>query len=520
MRSNVCCPLGRFSAPAIEKRGLGAAALGLLLACTSNTSLAQGAVGARNLTVTPTFETGISFNRRSSTLDGSNGQDVAVQVRPGLQVNSRSGRLQGSLSYSLAAVRHTERTEDNGLQHSLSSAFLASIVDGWFYVDAQASIGQQSRSAFGEQSADTSFSSSANRAEVGNVSITPYVTGRLGSLADYRASVSGSATNTRGSSTNDSSTKGAAVGLSSQTSSSLLGWSLDSNWQEVDFRVGRTTSTGRAQATLNIVPDVDWALSLRAGVESTNVSTLESRNYNNWGSTIRWTPSPRTVATLEVDRRYFGDSHRLSFQHRMARSSIRLSSVRDVTSGASTASASVPFTLYQLMLSVFASASSDPAEQERLANQYFRDNPGLDPSTLIGGGSLASGVSLVRRDDIAFSYTGLRTNLTLLAFSGDSKVIDNPTGAPDSAPVRQWGYTVSAGYRLTPTDSINLTGSQQRTLASGSQAGNDLKAVSLGWTGQMGRRTTVSFGARYALFNSVSNPYRESAVSGSLSLRF
>ena len=44
--------------------------------------------------------------------------------------------------------------------------------------------------------------------------------------------------------------------------------------------------------------------------------------------------------------------------------------------------------------------------------------------------------------------------------------------------------------------------------------------VSLNWTDRLGPRTTVSVSARYSVFNSATDPYRESAVTASLSMRF
>lgn len=484
-------------------------------------SWAQDAIAGRGFSFSSGVETGFTATRRSSTLDGTNGDDLQLTVRPSVQIGSRVGRLRGTLSYSLAASRHSSREDGNGFENYLNAAVDGALVEGWMYVNGSASISQQSRSAYGEQSVGGSVgSANANRAEVASASVSPYVTGRLGELASYRASLTGAATNTRGSSNTDSTTTGAAVSLSSLRSGTVFSWGLDGSWQEVDFRVGRTTESSRAQASLNIVPDVDVSLSLRAGQESTNVGSLDKKTYANWGGSVRWTPSPRTSASLDTDRRYFGNSHRFTFDHRMARSSIRFSSVRDVTNGADTASASAPITLYQLIVATFASSGRDLAEQERLAQEFFRLNPSLDPAAVAGGGSLATGISVVRREDLAFSYTGLRATMSLLAFTNQSRVIDNPFGPPSEGPVRQWGYTASLGYKLTPEDSVSLSGSQLRTLSSGLQQGTDLKSVGLSWSSQLGRRTTASANARYAQFSSLTNPYRESSLSGSLSMRF
>jgi uncharacterized protein (PEP-CTERM system associated) len=496
-------------------------ALAIFLGAGHSQLLAQEAVGGRGFTLSTSIESGLAINHRSSTLDGSDGTDVELSVRPGLQISSRAGRLRGSLSYSFAATRHTKRKEGDGISNLLSAAFDGSVVDGWMYINGSASISQQNRSAFGEQSVgDGLGSANPNRVEVGTASVSPYVTGRLGQLATYRASLTGSATNTRRSSNTDSTTTGAAVALASPQGGTLLSWGLDGSWQEVDFRVGRTTETGRAQASLNIVPDIDWSLSLRAGQESTNVGSVNKENYSNWGASVRWTPSPRTSATFDTDRRYFGDSHKVLIDHRMSRSSIRFSSVRDVTSGANANTTFAPVTLYDLVFFSLGASGRDAVEQERLTQEFFRVNPNPPPTTVVGATALATGVAVVRREDLAFTHSGVRATLSLLAFVSDSKVIDNPLATAADAAVRQWGYTGSIGYRLTSVDSISLTGSHQRTLTSGTQLGNDLKSIGLGWSSQLGRRTTLSANARYAQFSSATNPYRESSVNGSLSMRF
>lgn len=484
-------------------------------------SLAQEAVGGRGFSFSTSVESGLTLTHRSATLDGSNGTDLELSVRPGLQISSRAGRLRGNLNYSFAATRHTKRSEGDGIANFLNAGFDGSLVDGWMYITGTASISQQSQSAFGEQSVGGSIgSANPNRVEVGSASVSPYVTGQLGQLATYRASVTGATTNTRRSSNTDSTTTGAALNLSSARGGKVLSWGLDASWQEVDFRVGRTSETSRAQASLNIVPDVDWALSLRAGQESTNVGSVDSESYSNWGASLRWTPSPRTSASFDTDRRYFGDSHRVTIDHRMARSNFRFSSARDVTSGANANTTFAPLTLFEFVFAGLAASGRDAAEQERLTLEFFRANPGLDPATVVGPSALATGVAVVRREDLAFTYSGLRATLSLLVFASESKVIDNPLASAADAPVRQWGYTGSVGYKLTPVDSINVSGSHLRTLTSGSQLGTDLKSIGLGWNSQLGRRTTVSANARFAQFSSATNPYRESSVSGSLSMRF
>lgn len=84
---------------------------------------AQDAIAGRGFSFSSSFESGLTFTRRSSTVDGSNGDDLQVSVRPGVQIGSRVGRLRGTLSYSLAASRHSSRSEGNGIENYLNAAF-------------------------------------------------------------------------------------------------------------------------------------------------------------------------------------------------------------------------------------------------------------------------------------------------------------------------------------------------------------------------------------------------------------
>ena len=492
----------------------------LVMLMATGAASAQDTGGTRSLTITPSFETGLTYTHRSRAVDASNGDDLILQLRPGVQVSSRSGRVQGSLSYSLGGIYRAGRTDGHTLENNLSASAKAELVENWMFIDGLASITQQSLSAFGEQNVGTTSVSNANRAEVGNVSLTPFVAGRFGEFAAYKASLTAAATNTRRSLANDSTSTGGALGLNSLSAGTVFGWGLNATWQEVDFRQGRTTENGRVTASLNIVPDIEYSFALRVGQESTNVGSLDTRTYDNWGATARWTPSPRTSAVLDTDRRYFGNSHKLSLEHRMARSSIRISSVRDASNGSDSRSINVPVTLYQLISARLAAQEPDPVRRDQLVLAEIASIPGADSNQVVGAVPLSTGITLVRRDDVGFSYSGLRTTFNVLAFSSDSRVLDNPLQAPGEGRVRQWGYTGSVGYKLNPLDAINLTGSQQHTLGNEIRRGNDLKSLSLGWTGQLGRRTSASLTARYTVFNSDTNPYKESSLGGSLSLRF
>ena len=75
-------------------------------------------------------------------------------------------------------------------------------------------------------------------------------------------------------------------------------------------------------------------------------------------------------------------------------------------------------------------------------------------------------------------------------------------------------------HRLTPDSAVNLNVIWLKTPSGITQAGSDQRTVNLTWTGTLSRRVNGALGARRTLFRSSTSPYNESAVFGSISLRF
>ena len=504
---------------------LGAAAL---LACAAAQAQDGGGGSTRSTSLSASVETGLSYVVDSRRKGFSGGEFVA-SVQPGLRLESRSGRVVGSLSYSPSIAYHSRGYGGDDIQNQLSGNLSAELIERWFYVDAAASITQQTVSAFGVQSAPGSLQDNNNRTEVGTLSVSPYVRGVLGSAVSYEARLNASETNGRRSIASDSSARGGSLSLSSAVSGALLGWGLQATHQQNDFRAGRQTTSDRAVASLQFVPDADLILTLRGGQEANDVATASRKTYANWGVGASWRPSPRTRLQADTDDRYFGRSYRVLLEHRLASSSISFSSTRDVNNGSdanggfSSSSggglSSPRLTLYDVFFAQQASTTPDPVQRDLVVRNFLRAQ-GLDPNAVVAGGFVNSAVTVQERHQLTLSYAGLRMAGSLQVFLTDTEVIDALARNPRLGPTRQWGGLANASYRLSPTESVALTGSRLLTRGNGVLAGSTLDAVTLSYANSLGRRTTLSVGARYSIFDSVSEPYKEAAIFASLNQRF
>lgn len=417
-----------------------------------------------------------------------NGGEFVTRIMPSVNWASRSGRVQGTLGYSGSLLYRGGRDDGDGLEYlnSLAADLRLEAIARHGFVDARASISQQTVSATG-QPVDSTLQSNDNRTEVRTVMLSPYLRGNITDALEYELRAAGNVTNTDSSSVADSHSEAASFFLRSTPLGGRLGWSLTGQRQRVEFSTAAAaTTTDRVNLELAYPADIDWRFAINGGVEESDVIGGVRQRYDNYGASVQWTPSARTRVALRGDQRYFGRSHSVVIEHRLARSQLRYSDGRDVSNGAD--------------LTALATAA-----------------PSGD-----GSGFVVQGITVQRRKDLSWSWQAPRTGLTITAFRSGTERVDaggvNPAGPNDD--VSQSGYSGSLAYRLTPDTS--MTGTGARTLSRSAAAGtnSDLKSLTLALTSQLGRRASAALSLRYAVHNSASDPYRESALSGSLSLRF
>lgn len=512
-------------------------------------ALAQSGSG---LQITPTLGGDVSIVDRSGAATYGSGSDVVTQLRPGLQITSRSGKVRGTLFYELDAIHHTNPQASNvrNLQNRLSGTLNAVVIDNFFTVDASANIAQVADSPYGIQTSNNLVAND-NLTEVATLSVTPRLRGNLGSVAFYDLSLIGQVTKGRQSTASDGHNVGAFLSLGTPRSGTLFGWGLQASTQQSEFRAGRTTGNDRYSLSLYARPDTDLTLTVRGGQESTDVLSLDKRTYNNYGAELLWTPSPRTTVNVAADKRYFGNSRQVIVEHRFQRSLIRFTSIRGAGGGNdafgnngfgnngfnsgfnngfnNTGGFGVgqPLSLYQLFYEQFASIQPDPVLREQLVVAFLRAQ-GLDPQSIIGGGFLNSAVTLDRREDLSYSLIGVRNTFSLQAFRSRTGVLDRigQNQAPSPAlgiglgDVRQHGFTATLSHRLTPTASATLSASQIRTASTDTQTGNDLRSLNLSLSEQLTRMISGSLTARYSDFGSATQAYRETALTASFNVRF
>jgi uncharacterized protein (PEP-CTERM system associated) len=454
------------------------------------------------------FRGGIPATQRS---------ELVTELRPGIQLRTDPGRLRGALTYSLGLLSRSRSEPSTEVRNQLAASLAGVLVDDLLFLDASATIVRAALSAQGEQSLIDRPTQNDNVREVGTVLFAPSVRGRLGGLAQYELRLEATGTDTRKSVEGDSSASGASLSLRSANSGAVVSWGLNATTRSTDFRLAGRSSTDQASASVTVRPDADVSLVVRGGRESTDLVASDRRASRTWGASATWSPSPRTLADFNTDRRFFGRSHRVGLSYRLPQSSVRFGSSRDVALSANPNALGQPATLFDLFFAQFAALESDPVRRQQLVLDFLAAN-GLDPTSAVESNVINRGPTVQQRHDLAWSYSGRRLTLGLQVFSNETRQIDAGVVAVDGA--RQRGYNGSLAYRLTPTLSLTTLGSRLMTKPGAQQAGTDLKSLAFTLTERIGRYATASVNTRYTVFNSTNNPYRETTVGVSLGLRF
>lgn len=482
---------------------------------------AQAQTSASGVTLTPTFSVTETLTDNRDLSSTNRQADSITTVTPGVRISARTGQLQGGLNLAVNALHYARASDRNAvtLQTGLDSNVHYDALDNHVYVDATAVASQQPISAFGTQSAGTTLVDS-NRSQVTTLTVAPGLRGRISDIATVDAQLNASKTDTGSTSLGDTTSYGARVGISGNAG--RIGWGFDANEQVNDFKAGRRTTTDQYSASLSWAPSYDWRVSGRAGRARSDAQAVDPVWVDTTGWTVAWQPTDRTDLLLQGDRTYYGHSHVFTLRHRMERTVFSYTDSNGVAGDANALISVAPLTIYDLLLANCVrgggtTASCDQAVRLVLAQQ------GVSPTLPVGGGFLYGGLTQQHYRNLSVSWSGQRQTATLSAFRTSSSALDRNNAQGDLAlvgQVRQQGYAASVSHRLTEVSSLMLTLTRQRTLDADGQPGNQQKMVTLGWSGSLTDRLTGTLMLRHIDFASTTNPYQESALVGSLSVRF
>lgn len=460
-----------------------------------------------SLSVSQTF----TDNRDLSTVDKK--VDGVTQVSPGVRISSRAGPVQGSLDYALNAQVHANPgggARGNGFSNSLAAAFTAEAIERHALVDVRAGISQQNVSAFGVQS-NVENATNRNRTEVRSLSVSPVLRGNIGTLAQIEGRMNWTRTSGVASGAADNNAVSRSLRAFGQAGS--FGWSADVSDSTSKFEGGRGSSSRQTSFALNYRPDVDLTLNVQGGSETETVRSLDSQSTTNYGGGFTWTPTERSVITGQVSKRYFGTGHSFSLSHRLAQSVVRFSSSRDANNFGRNSQLEYA-NLYDSYFAQLATIFPDPIQRDAVVRALLVEQ----------GGFLARGVTLQNRQDLSVVTHGVRTTLSMTAFTFNTRRLTDIGTATDDFTItgrlRQRGLALNASYQVSPIANASLAYSVTSTAGNAGLAGTRLRTLGATFSTQLIRRVSLAASIRHVVFDGPILPYTENGGQVTLSFLF
>lgn len=449
--------------------------------------------------------------------------DQVTEIAPGLRFDSFGPRLNFHLDYQLRQLVYAQESGRRNTQNHLNAFGTLEAVDKWLYLDVAGVIAQQEVSPFGLQSAST-VNVNPNRVETTSVRVSPYIKGSFAGAADYELRYNRSATRSSSALVSDVDTEEWTGTLKGPTPLAALDWALEGSHKNIDYQSGRDVDADRFRGLLAYRLHPEFRVSVSAGQEANNFASANRQTHDTYGYGFDWQPSERTRISAFREKRFFGYGHTISATHRTPLTALQFVDTRDVSILPGRFNTVGFGSIHDLLSAQLISSIPDPVERTRYVDSLLQQF-GISPDVQVTRSFFSSRVSAERRQELSYTLQGKRNILTLAVGRTERERLDSSASAGDIfatvRDIRQRGYSINFGHRLTPLTTLNALAAQQNSSGVGNGLHTQLRSLHVGVTTQLGPNTTASLGVRRALFDSNTGlSYGEKALIGSITARF
>ena len=521
-----------FSKVQIWPKPIGVAVVGsiLILGVTDvsaqvdgNSSESAAGVTKRTFSIVPRFSVTETLTDNIRLSSANRQSEQTTDISPGIRISGESSRVKGYFDYSRRESLYAQNSSGRTSQNALNTFGSFEAIDNRAFIDFSGTISQQAISALGTQSVGSS-SINSNLTETTNLRISPYLRGRLGSLANYTLRYSIATNRSQSAQVSDVISTDTQLQINSLGSSLPLAWSMAASRQNIGYSgAGRSTESGSVTGSLIYTLNPQLVFTLTGGQETNNFTTVGSESSWTTGLGLNWRPSETTQISASRQTRSFGESFNISLDHRTGRTAWRFGDSKDLTSTPSQTGFASLGSTYELYFAQFAAIEPDPIKRAALVSNFLLVN-GINPNTAVISSFLTSAVSVQRRQDMSVALLGVRDTVTLTATRSEGSRLDTLAGVADdlanSGVVRQSGLSVNLSHKLTPQTAVTLLASVQQASGSLTQQETTTNLVNVSLTTRVGTQSTALVGLRRVMFESSTNPYTETAITGTLNVPF
>lgn len=456
----------------------------------------------------------------NAKLDNTYLNDQLTELMPGFRLVSDTARVKGFADYTLRYAHYARNTESDQIWHNLNARGTVEAVEKHVFVDVGGIVTLQPISAFGTPAGLSPASS--NMTQTSTFRVSPYLKGNFSDGLDYEARYALTDTRYDTGARSDVSVQDWLLHLGRRPVGQQWAWAVDATQQNADFTNGRNIDTTALRGRLSYAPIAQLRLAVIGGVESTNQLSPSTKSHNIVGFGVDWRASERSRVSFERESRYFGNSHNARLEYRTARTIWSYTDKRGIVTGLGARLGSMG-PLADLLDGYYSRTEPSPIRRAQLVQSEIA-RLGLPADMQVFPDFLTSSSNLQRLQQLSFALLGQRSTLTLMVMRSDSRLLDNSLLAGDdfdnNSRIRQRGWNLMLGHRLTPNASVNASFGEARSIGSVPGLETRTRPFIIGWNTLVARRTTVGVQLRRILSDGNVSRFGESAVMGFITHRF
>lgn len=478
-----------------------------------------GVSGHSGVRLTPRITIQQTFTSNAQ-LSAAGNSDQITEVMPGFSLVSNTARLRGFVDYTLRGVHYARGSASDQIWHNLNAHATVEAIQKWFYVDLDGWASLQQISAFGAPGSYTP--ANPNLTQTTSYRVSPYLRGYFANNIDYETRYGFQNIRSGTLSRSNITINDWLIHVGERPVGQILGWGVDATQQKVSYSNGRDVDTTTLRGRLNYFLTPQLRFSAIAGGEWTNQLSPVKEFHDIVGLGFDWRSSERTHIYFEGERRYFGESHNGGVEYRTSRTVWRYSDRKNINNGLGFQSGSVG-SLVDLFDGFYARVEPDPIRRMQMVQAEIA-RLGLPADMRVFPDYLTSSSTLQRLQTLSLALLGRRTTLTFEVMQSDTKRLQGALQVADdfanNQRIRQRGWNVILGHRLTKNSTINAGFADAKSI--GSAAGWDSRTRSLffGWNVLIAPRTNFGLQLRRISSTGSLNRYNESAVIGLITHRF
>lgn len=367
-------------------------------------------------TITPSISVRETYTDNALPGQRNTKSDFITEIAPGIHIQGETARLKVFADYRLSEIMYASGSRGDRTLNSLNSFGTFEAVDNLLYVDFGGLVSQQDISAFATQTSSNVLSNS-NRVEATNFRASPYLKGRIGTFANYELRYNYSSSDYQGSSFpgNDSSEWSGMV--RGDTPFTRLGWMINASDRTIEYQGGRKSNSDSTRLMLTYQVDPQVKVSVTAGSESNDYSSLNAKRYSTSGFGADWSFDERTTLSVFRESRFFGYGHTINFLHRTPLSAIQYVDTKNVSVLPNSQTTVGLGTWYDLL---YAATASDPLfvgaspQQRSAAVLALMNMLNLPQNAQVTGGFLSQQASVARQRTLSYAILGIRNSVTFM----------------------------------------------------------------------------------------------------------